>query len=42
MFESDTIVKGNTRFIRIFVRAALSGNKRRKLNIPERKNFKAG
>mmetsp|Transcript_8685 Transcript_8685/g.6438 ORF Transcript_8685/g.6438 Transcript_8685/m.6438 type:complete len:103 (+) Transcript_8685:453-761(+) len=37
IFETDTVSKGTSRYIRLFLKEGLSGNKRRKLRIVDRK-----
>lgn len=37
LFETDTLMEGDTRRIRVFLKNSLSANKRRKLNIITRK-----
>lgn len=38
IFETDTLMEGASRKIRVFVKNSLSANKRRKLNIVSRKS----
>ncbi len=38
IFETDTLMEGSSRRIRVFLKHSLSANKRRKLNIVTRKS----